>query len=118
MPILAALDLHSGRVTARVEPSPQREFILLLKDLDWFRLILGNHSAHMKETKAYLATRPNRFKYVHATHGSWLNIVDVWQDGAHVLEAFRLRRAGTNSAGDRGDQRGSGGSPLEEVRGA
>ena len=85
--ILAALDLHSGRVTARVERRHRsREFILLLKDLDQFypdqctiRLILDNHSAHIsKETKAYLATRPNRFKYVHTpTHGSWLNIVET-----------------------------------------
>ena len=102
--ILAALDLHSGRVTARVERRVSggekighkgrcsavrhrsREFILLLQDLDQFypdectiRLILDNHSSHLsKETKAYLATRPNRFKYVHTpTHGSWLNIVET-----------------------------------------
>src|ERR1039457_1288824 len=31
-----------------------------------------------KETRAYLATRPNRFKYVLTpTHGSWLNIVET-----------------------------------------
>jgi len=31
-----------------------------------------------RETRAYLATRPNRFKYVHTpTHGSWLNIVET-----------------------------------------
>lgn len=85
--ILAALDLHSGHVTARVERRHRsREFILLLKDLDQFypsectiRLILDNHSTHIsKETKDYLATRPNRFKYVHTpTHGSWLNIVET-----------------------------------------
>ena len=85
--ILAALDLHSGRVTARVERRHRsREFILLLQDLDQFypdectiRLILDNHYSHIsKETKAYLATRPNRFKYVHTpTHGSWLNIVET-----------------------------------------
>jgi len=36
------------------------------------RLILDNHSAHIsKETRAFLATRPNRFKDVHTpTHGS------------------------------------------------
>jgi transposase len=63
-----------------------REFIALLKDLDAYyppdctlRLILDNHSAHIsKETRAFLATRPNRFKYVHTpTHGSWLNIVET-----------------------------------------
>jgi len=42
-------------------------------------LILDNHSAHIsKETRAYLATRPNRFCYVHTpTHGSWLNLVET-----------------------------------------
>ena len=85
--ILAALDLHDGRVTARAERRHRsREFILLLKDLDQsypaectIRLILDNHSSHIsKETKAYLATHPNRFKYVHTpTHGSWLNIVET-----------------------------------------
>ena len=43
------------------------------------RLILDNHSAHIsKETRAFLATRPNRFRYVLTpTHGSWLNIVET-----------------------------------------
>lgn len=85
--ILAALDLHTGHVTARVERRHRsREFIALLKDLDAYyppdctiRLILDNHSAHVsKETQAFLATRPNRFKYIHTpTHGSWLNLVET-----------------------------------------
>ncbi len=85
--ILAGMDLHSGHVTARVERRHRsREFIALLQDLDaqyppdWMiRVILDNHSAHIsKETRAFLATRPNRFKYVHTpTHGSWLNIVET-----------------------------------------
>jgi transposase len=71
--ILAALDLHDGHVTARVERRHRSvEFIALLKDLDSYyppecaiRLILDNHSAHIsKETQAYLQTRPNRFRYV------------------------------------------------------
>jgi hypothetical protein len=85
--ILAGLDLHTGHVTARVEHRHRsREFIALLQDLDRYyppectlRLVLDNHSAHLsKETQAYLATRPNRFKYVLTpTHGSWLNIVET-----------------------------------------
>ncbi len=85
--ILAALDLHDGHITARVERRHRsREFIGLLKDLDKYypaesmiRVILDNHSAHTsKETRAYLATCPNRFKYVHTpTHGSWLNIIET-----------------------------------------
>jgi transposase len=85
--ILAALDLHDGHLTARIENQHRSaEFILLLKDLDahyppdsTIRIILDNHSAHTsKETIAYLATRPNRFIYVHTPkHGSWLNIVET-----------------------------------------
>jgi transposase len=85
--ILAALDLHDGHVTARVERRHRsREFIGLLKDLDQhypagctIRIILDNHSAHIsKETQAFLATRPNRFQYVLTPkHGSWLNIVET-----------------------------------------
>ncbi len=85
--ILAGLDLQNGHITARVEARHRSvEFIALLKDLDahyapgcTIRLILDNHSAHIsKETRAFLATRPNRFKYVLTpTHGSWLNIVET-----------------------------------------
>lgn len=85
--ILAALDLHDGHVIARVEHRHRSvEFIALLKDLDnhyppecTIRVILDNHSAHIsQETRTYLATRPNRFRYVLTpTHGSWLNIVET-----------------------------------------
>lgn len=85
--ILAALDLHTGHVTARVERRHRsREFIALLKDLDAYypaqsviRLIMDNHSAHVsKETQTFLATRPNRFQYVLTPkHGSWLNMVET-----------------------------------------
>ena len=85
--ILASLDLQDGHVIGRVENRHRSiEFIGLLKDLDahypteaTIRIILDNHSAHTsKETRTYLATRPNRFCYVHTpTHGSWLNIVET-----------------------------------------
>ena len=88
--ILAGWDLHSGHVTARpaLRDHRSREFIALLQDLDaqyppdWIiRLILDNHSAHISnETRAFLATRPNRFKYVHTpTHvpPCGINIVET-----------------------------------------
>lgn len=81
------VDLQDGHITARVERKHRsREFIQPLKDLDAhypdeavIRVILDNHSAHIsKETQAYLATRRNRFRYVHTpTHGSWLNLVET-----------------------------------------
>lgn len=85
--ILAALDLHTGEVIANVEERHRnREFVALLKRLDdrypkeaTIRVVLDKHSAHIsKETMAYLATRPNRFVYVHTPkHGSWLNLVET-----------------------------------------
>lgn len=85
--ILAALDLHDGHVFTQVHDRHRsKEFICLLQELDSYypqqcqiRIVLDNHSAHIsKETRAYLATRPNRFIYVHTpTHGSWLNLVET-----------------------------------------
>lgn len=86
--LLAALDLHDGHVIAQVHDRHRsREFISLLKEMDQYypkdytiRVILDNHSAHIsKETMAYLATRPNRFIYVHTPkHGSWLNLIETF----------------------------------------
>jgi transposase len=85
--ILAGLDLQDGHVNAVVERKHRsREFVALLKAIDadypsgvTIRLLLDNHSSHLsKETRAYLATRPNRFVYVHTPkHGSWLNLVET-----------------------------------------
>ena len=84
--ILAGIDLHSGHIFGRVEDRHRSvEFIELLKDIDAHyppeaivRLVLDNHSAHIsKETRAFLATRPGRFEYVHTPkHGSWLNLIE------------------------------------------
>jgi transposase len=43
-------------------------------------MVLDNHSAHIsKETRAYLATVPNRFEFIFTpTHGSWLNLVETF----------------------------------------
>lgn len=61
------------------------EFIGLLQEMDAYyppegiiRLVLDHHSAPIsKETKAFLATCPDRFEYVHTPkHGSWLNLIE------------------------------------------
>ena len=85
--ILAALDLHDGRMIAQVHDKHRSsEFISLLKEMDAYypaestiRIILDNHSAHIsKETMKYLAGIPGRFVYVHTPkHGSWLNLVET-----------------------------------------
>lgn len=85
--ILAALDLHDGKIIAQVHDRHRsREFIELLKEIDAYyppdctiRIVLDNHSAHVsKETMKYLGSRPGRFLYVHTPkHGSWLNLVET-----------------------------------------
>lgn len=84
--ILAALDLHTGKIIAQVHDRHRsREFIELLSELDAYyskkstiRIVLDNHSAHIsKETMTYLASKPGRFVYVHTPkHGSWLNLIE------------------------------------------
>lgn len=84
--ILAALDLHDGKIIAQVHDRHRScEFIKLLKELDDYypeectvRVVLDNHSSHIsKETMKYLASRPGRFIYVHTPkHGSWLNLIE------------------------------------------
>jgi transposase len=85
--LLAGIDLHTGTVTEVVrETHKSADFIAFLQKLDEtyppervLRLILDNHSAHIsKETRAYLATKPQRFAFVFTPkHGSWLNIVET-----------------------------------------
>jgi transposase len=84
--LMAAIDLMTGIVHGLVvDRHRSREFIEFLKMLDAsyatverIRIVLDNHSAHTsKETRAFLATRPNRFEFVFTpTHGSWLNLIE------------------------------------------
>jgi transposase len=85
--LLAGIDLLTGKVHACVEDRHRsREFVSFLKRLDTaypadttIKLLLDNHSAHTsKETRAWLATRPEgRFTLVFTPkHGSWLNLVE------------------------------------------
>ncbi len=85
--LLAGIDLHTGRITERISDSHKsKDFVQFLQTLDEaypstqvIRLVLDNHSAHIsRETRRYLATRPQRFVFVFTpTHGSWLNLVEV-----------------------------------------
>lgn len=84
--LMAGLDLLTGHVHgAVVDRHRSREFVDFLRQLDdaypkraLIRVILDNHSAHVsKETRAYLASAPNRFEFVFTPkHGSWLNLVE------------------------------------------
>ena len=84
--LMAAIDLLSGHVHGHVvERHRSREFVQFLEMLDQYykpevhiKVILDNHSAHIsKETRAYLATVPNRFEFTFTPkHGSWLNLIE------------------------------------------
>ena len=86
--LMAAIDLLTGHVHGQVvDRHRSREFVEFLKSLDRrfkpemkIRVILDNHSAHVsKETRAYLATVPNRFEFVFTPkHGSWLNLIETF----------------------------------------
>jgi len=86
--LLAGIDLLTGIITATVEDRHRSiEFISFLKKLDGIypeshriKMILDNHSAHIsKETRKYLATKPNRFEFIFTpTHASWLNLVETF----------------------------------------
>jgi len=86
--LMAGIDLLTGTVHGLpVDRHRSREFIQFLKlvngaypETATIRIILDNHSAHIsKETRAYLASVPNRFDFVFTPkHGSWLNIVETF----------------------------------------
>lgn len=61
----------------KIEYYPERrnaEFEAKMKQV----LYVDNHSAHIsRETRAFLATVPNRFEFVFTpTHGSWLKLIE------------------------------------------
>ncbi len=85
--LLAALDLQDSHIIAQFhEEHCSPAFVSLLQELDEYypksctiRITLDMHNAHVsKETMRYLATRPNRFFYVHTPkQGSWLDLVET-----------------------------------------
>ena len=86
--LLAGIDWATGDVLGIVRSRHRRaEFVEWLQALDArygpdtkIQVVLDNHSAHTsKETRAYLATRPNRFEFVFTpVHASWLNLIEMF----------------------------------------
>jgi transposase len=84
--LLAGIDLLSGEVLGLVRDRHRSaEFVEFLRLAHQhyppgarIRMVLDNHSAHIsKETRAYLASVPNRFNFIFTPkHGSWLNLVE------------------------------------------
>lgn len=86
--LLAGIDLTTGHLHALVrEKHTSKEFVEFLRQLDdnylphyQIIVILDNLKVHTsKETRAYLATVPNRFHFVFTPkHASWLNIIETF----------------------------------------
>jgi transposase/uncharacterized protein YwbE len=84
--LLAGIDLLTGVIHGLIENRHRSyEFVKFLKKINAnyppnfkLKIILDNHSAHIsKETRAYLATVPNRFEFIFTPkHGSWLNLIE------------------------------------------
>ena len=84
----AGIDLATGEVMGLVRPRHRsREVVECLPAMEAryapdvkIQIVLDNHSAHRsQETRAYLATRPNRFTFVFTpTHASWLNLIEMF----------------------------------------
>jgi transposase len=86
--LLAGIDLATGEVLGIVRSRHRSaEFVAWLQALDArygpdtkIQVVLDNHAAHTsRETRAYLATRPNRFEFVFTpVHASWLNLIEMF----------------------------------------
>jgi transposase len=109
--LLAGIDLHTGQITELVsDTNNSKDFIEFLTKLDQaysphqaIRLVLDNHSAHIsKETKSYLATKPQRFQFVFTpTHGSWLNLIEVFFSKLTRTMLREIRVASKSELADR-----------------
>jgi hypothetical protein len=129
--ILAGLDLQDGHVCACVERKHRsREFVGLLKEIDAYcppeatiRLLLDNHSAHLQGNPRLPGDAAQSF-CVCAYAQTWVVVESgrnaLWQNVAHLSEGHSGQVLGGASAKDSPghwrDQRGTGGSPLEEIR--
>ena len=106
-----AVDLVSGFVHHVVtERHRSREFVAFLERLDahypagmLICLLLDNHSAHCsRETKHFLASKPNRFGLVFTpTHAAWLNYVETFFSKVARSVLRRIRVASNAELADR-----------------
>ena len=106
-----AVDLVSGFVHHVVtERHRSREFVAFLERLDahypagmLICLLLDNHSAHCsRETKHFLASKPNRFELVFTpTHAAWLNYVETFFSKVARSVLRRIRVASNAELADR-----------------
>lgn len=84
--LIAALEVHSGEITARTMKSNNSEnFLSFLKKLDktyrnkHLHIIVDNLSIHKnKDVKKWLSTKRKITLHFTPTYSSWLNQVEIW----------------------------------------
>lgn len=86
--LLAALEVHNGKVTGKCEQRhTHQEFLGFLNQLVRtykkkgrdIHIICDNYSAHKhKKVKAWLSTQQNVHMHFTPTHASWLNQIEIW----------------------------------------
>lgn len=85
--LLAALDVHSGRVRGKtVDRHTSAEFVAFLEDLvahqeegREIHVIADNLSTHKtKRVADFLERHPNVHMHFTPTHASWLNQIEIW----------------------------------------
>jgi transposase len=84
--LFAALEVATGKVTARMAPRHrQQEFLTFLRQIaraypgQDLHLIMDNYAAHKAPAvKAWLAANPRITAHFTPTHASWMNMVECW----------------------------------------
>jgi transposase len=84
--LFAALEIGTGQVTAACKPRHRhQEFLAFLKQVaraypgQDLHLVMDNYAAHKHPAvTAWLAANPRLQVHFTPTHGSWMNLVEVW----------------------------------------
>ena len=88
--LFAALDIATGKVTARCQPRHRHEeFLVFLRQVtraypddgtgQQLHLVMDNYAAHKHPTvRDWLAANPRVHVHFTPTHASWMNMVEVW----------------------------------------
>src|SRR5215210_2524475 len=95
--LFAALEVATGTVTAAVKPRHRhQEFLAFLKHVaraypddgtgQELHLVMDNYAAHKRvEVRDWLAANPRISVHFTPTSGSWLNLVEGWNDRCHAF---------------------------------
>jgi transposase len=84
--LFAALNVATGKVTARFQPRHRHEeFLVFLRQIarayphQGLHLVMDNYAAHKHAAvKEWLAANPRVVVHFTPTHASWMNMVETW----------------------------------------